>query len=104
MPPNVELVRHQWEDGYRRFRQLDRAEAGASALHDQVGVLLEQLRRRVGSNFTLAELAGSYDSAERWAYDTLEDRAERPGWAAGATIALDAAFHLFSRGAQDYTP
>jgi hypothetical protein len=67
-------------------------------------VLTEELRRRIGQTFTLAELAEAYRGAERWSRDAVADRTY--GAAAPADLALveDAAFHLYSRGAVDYTP
>jgi hypothetical protein len=104
VPANVELVRQQWEEGHRRLRGLARGPEDVDRLHGQVDVLLEQLRRRVGSTFTLQELADAYGGADRWAHDALSDDAAFPGWAASASTALDASFHLYSRGARDYSP
>jgi hypothetical protein len=104
VPANVELVRQQWEEGHRRLRDLVRRPGDEERLHAQVDVLLDQLRRRVGSTFTLQELADAYGAADRWAHDALSEEAAFPGWAATAATALDASFHLYSRGARDYSP
>jgi hypothetical protein len=64
----------------------------------------EQLRRRVGQTFTLAELAGAYGDADRWVQEALAEAESAPGWPARSTTAQDAAFHLYSRGAVDYRP
>src|SRR5436309_602541 len=84
--PNVELARHQWEDGHRRLQELEGDPVRYERVHGQVEALVEQLRRRVGSSFTLAELAESYQTAERWAYEALAERADRPGWTASVSI------------------
>ena len=104
MPANVQLARQQWEEGHRQFRELAREPRRAEQLHALVDLLTERLRRRVGSTFTLQELADSYQTAERWAHDTLAEQAERPGWPSMVVTALDAAFHLYARGARDYAP
>ena len=106
VPPNVELARQQWEEGHRRIDELarDARPRERERLLGQVDALVEQLRRRVGSAYTLEELAESYHAAERWAYEALADRAENPRWAASATAALDAAYHFYARGARDYAP
>ena len=104
MPANVQLARQQWEEGHRQFRELAREPRRAEQLHALVDLLTDQLRRRVGSTFTLQELADSYQTAERWAHDRLAEHDEQPGWAPLVTIALDAAFHLYARGARDYGP
>jgi hypothetical protein len=101
---NVELARQHWEQGHRRLEELARDTRRRETLRTQVDLLVDQLRRRVGSTFTLAELADSYSDAERWAYDVLADRFEQPGWASSVTAALDAAFHAYARGARDYAP
>jgi hypothetical protein len=99
---SVDLTRQHWEEGHRRLEAADRK------LHREllayVDAVTEELRRRVGSTFTLAELAGSYRGAERWARDAVEARATRPGWAAWVATAVDSAFHLYARGARDYAP
>ena len=62
--------------------------------------LIDELNRRVGQTFTLAELAAAYDEADRWLLEVLP-----PG--AGAVqlgLVEDAAFHLYARGAVDYAP
>jgi hypothetical protein len=103
VPATVELARQQWDEGYRRFTELTRDGRRADLLA-QVEALLEELRRRIGSAFTLQELAATYQNAERWAYETLAERAASPGWSSSATIALDAAYHVYARAARDYAP
>ena len=103
MSPSVELARRQWEDGRRRVEELTR-DGRRPDLLAQVDTLLDELRRRIGGAFTLQELADGYRDAERWAYDALAEGAERPGWSAHASTALDAAFHVYARGARDYSP
>jgi hypothetical protein len=104
VPANVELVRQEWEEGYRRLRGLAQRPDDEDRLHAQVEILLEQLRRRVGSTFSMQELADAYGAADRWAHDALAEGAAFTGWAATAAAALDASFHLYSRGARDYRP
>jgi hypothetical protein len=100
----LDNVRAEWEEGYRRL------EAARGDMHfhrrllEQVEVLTDELRKRVGSHFTLAELGRAYRDAERWTRVVIEERAPRPGWAATVSLAEDAAFHLYQRGAVDYRP
>ena len=96
----VENARHQWEDGYRRLNEYASDRPTYERLLAEVGVLIDELNRRVGQTFTLAELAAAYDDADRWLLDVLP-----PG--AGAVqlgLVEDAAFHLYARGAVDYAP
>ena len=101
---DLELLRDQWADGYRRVEQLVRDPRQADAVHGQVALLLDELRRRFGSTYTLDELAGGYPAAERWVYEVLEERTAGSTWIASAAASLDAAFHRYARGAQDYSP
>jgi hypothetical protein len=101
---SVDLARQQWEEGHRRLER-HRDESGVyRRLLEQVEAVTEELRRRVGATFTLAELADCYRGAERWARDAVEDRAPAPGWPRSVVTAVDAAFHLYARGARDYAP
>jgi hypothetical protein len=101
----IASARREWEDGSRRFvEEATRDPARADALHRQLDAVTEELRRRVGATFTLAELAEVYAGSERWVLQVVEERAPSRGWARSATMAADAAFHAYSRGAQDYEP
>lgn len=100
----VASARREWEEGRRRFLEAARDPARADALHRQVDAVTEELRRRVGGTFTLAELAAAYDGVERWLLQVVEERAPSKGWARTASLAADAAFHAYSRAAQDYEP
>jgi hypothetical protein len=102
MESTLETTRREWEDGNRRLQAADRS------LHErllaEVGVVLEQLRRRVGQTFTLDELAAAYGDADRWVQEALVEAEPAPGWPARSTTVQEAAFYLYSRGAVDYRP
>jgi len=99
----VEHARQQWEQGHRSLQAI----AGDAALYrrllDQVEAVMNELRRRVGQTFTLAELADAYAGADVWAWEVLAQGLRPADLAHAATIG-DAAFHLYSRGAVDYSP
>ena len=98
------LARQQWEDGRRRIERA-RANPEADARLAAPGELVaSELRRRVGQTFTLAELAGAYESADDWARDVLEDAREDDAPPPETATVVDAAFHLYARGASDYAP
>ena len=102
MQSGVELARQQWAESYER---LVRAPSGIdSRVREQMETVTAELRRRVGSVFTLTELAAAYDGSERWTLTAISERNHRPGWARTASSAADGAFHLYARGARDYTP
>ena len=107
MEERVELARQHWAEGYRRLSATRRDEPEVYArLLDQVDVVTAELRRRIGKTFTLEELAATYAHADRWAAEAIADSREPAGgtWTATASIATDAAFHLYARGARDYRP
>ena len=97
----VRLARSQWEEGSRRF---DDAVKLDPRLLDAFDAVIDDLRRRVGQTFTLEELAEAYEAAEQWTRTAVADRAAFPGWPRRLTDVLDAAFHLYARGATDYAP
>jgi hypothetical protein len=104
MAADVENARRDWETGWRRLQEESREAGAAERLNRQVEVVTAELRRRVGGTFTLAELADAYADAERWAREAVAERAPAPGWPRALALALDAAFHLYARGALDYQP
>jgi hypothetical protein len=101
---DLESARRDWEDGYRRLAVATRDPAAAERLHRQVDVVTDELRRRVGGTYTLAELARAYAGSDSWARHAVEERAATPGWARTLSIVGDAAFHIYARGALDYEP
>jgi hypothetical protein len=100
----VEIARQEWADGHRRFEAERERPARYRRLHAQLDIVTEQLRRRVGSVFTLEELASEYQRAEPWVQEAIAELPPAERWPAGLTTATDAAFHLYARGARDYRP
>jgi hypothetical protein len=100
----LDVVRSEWEDGYRRFQELSRDRLVADRLGLQLEVVTDELRKRIGQTFTLDQLAVVYQNADDWARAAVSERAATPGWPRTLAIVLDAAFHLYQRGAVDYTP
>ena len=100
----LEVVRSEWEDGYRRFQNLSRDRVAADRLSLQLEVVTDELRKRVGQTFTPEDLAEKYSAADEWVRDAVSERAPTPGWPRTLSIVQDAAFHLYQRGAVDYAP
>jgi hypothetical protein len=101
---DVESARRDWEGAHRRLAEVERDPRAAAGVPLQLRVLTEELRRRVGSTFTLAELAAEYGRADDWARDVLAERAPFAGWLSSFSVVEGAAFHLYTRGASDYEP
>jgi hypothetical protein len=100
----LDQTRREWELGHRRLQQEIREAPRGEALLGELDAVTAELRRRVGQNFTLAELADAYASAEAWSREAVEEREPGPGWPRRLSTVTDAAFHLYSRGAVDYEP
>jgi hypothetical protein len=100
----VESARQEWEEAYRRLQAAADDRGRYERLMAGVEVLTEELRRRVGQTFTLAQLADVYAGAERWSRGALADRAPAERWAEAPSTVEGAAFHLYARGATDYSP
>ncbi len=100
----AELVRQEWADGYRRLEAERDNGTRYRTLHAQVDAVTEQLRRRVGSLYTLAELAAEYRRSESWVRDAIAELPPPARWPPGVSVATDAAFYLYARGARDYEP
>lgn len=100
----IEAVRHEWEDGYRRFEAALRDPIAAERLNAQLEVVTDELRRRIGQTFTVEQLAIAYDRADAWVRAAVSEHAATPGWPRTLALVEDAAFHLYQRGAVDYAP
>ena len=104
MSSSVESARRDWEDGNRRFELALRDQTQAERLSLQFDLISAELRRRVGGTFTVAALASAYGGSDAWALQAVGEYAPSPGWARSVSMVTDAAFHVYARGAVDYTP
>jgi hypothetical protein len=87
VPYPLETARFQWEQGARRLRDANTREANR-----RVSLVLDELRRRLGSTFTAEELADFYGRDTGWA----DELAGMESWI------VDAAFHRYLREARNY--
>jgi hypothetical protein len=86
----------QWEEGERHLRGL--APPERLGLERAADLVLEELRRRLGSSFTIEELADLYGSGADWAGDLARTRVT----SADASYAVDAAFGRYAREAVNF--
>ena len=100
----IEVARQEWEEAARRLEAARDEERRYRQLLELLELVLDELRRRIGQTYTLAELVGVYGESERWAREVLEERAAQPGWPRDLTLVLAAAFDAYQRGAIDYEP
>ena len=104
MSAALENARREWEDAGRALAAAAGDRARYARLLEQVEAVGAELRKRVGQTFTLERLAEEYGRAERWSRDVVEDSDPPPDWPRTLALVEAAAFHLYSRGAVDYTP
>ena len=100
----VAVARHEWEDGTRRLEAARDDVRRYHQLLELLDLIVDELRKRVGQTYTLAQLAGAYGEAETWARELLDERSSLPGWPRDLTTVLAAAFDAYQLGAVDYTP
>ena len=100
--PRLQNVVFEWEDGYRRIEAL-RSDPARHRLMGRVVVAVEdELRKRLGSRFTVKELAALYrDSSDILLGVGMA--ALPPGTdLSDVSPAVDAAFYLYMREASDF--
>ena len=91
MPYPVRTALFQWEDGERRLRELPH-DPERRRLERRVELILDELRRRLGSTFTVEELADFYGGGTGWADELVGTQ----GWL------VDSAFARYAREAKNY--
>jgi len=100
----VEVARQEWEEGSRRLEAAREDGRRYRQLLELLDLVLDELRRRLGQTYTLAELVAVYGDSERWGREVLEERASSPAWPRDLTLVLAAAFDAYQRGAINYEP
>ncbi len=95
-------ARQEWGESHRRLEAEASDPRRYAVLLAQVEAVTDELRRRVGQTFTLAELVDAYAGAERWSREAVAASGPPPGWPRTLTVVEGAAFHLYSRGAVDF--
>ena len=101
---SVAVVRQEWEDGTRRLEACRDEPRRYGQLIELLELVVDELRKRIGQTYTLAELVAAYGDADGWAREILDERAPASGWPRDLTVVLAAAFDVFQRGAADYAP
>jgi hypothetical protein len=100
----VEVARQEWEEGARRLEAAREDSRRYWQLIELLELVLDELRKRIGQTYTLAELVAAYGESDRWAREVLEERASTSAWSRDLSVVLAAAFDAYQRGATDYEP
>ncbi|MGH2980001.1 MAG: hypothetical protein ACRDLQ_10265 [Solirubrobacterales bacterium] len=100
----VENAVLQWEDGYARVQAARRAGGARQGALGRVVMLVErELRKRLGSRFSVDELAAVYrDQGDALLDEALATMPEDQQPLGEASAACDAAFYLYMREASDF--
>ena len=96
MPYALENALYQWREGEARVAATP--EPAQTDLDRAVGLVVEELRRRLGSSFVLDELADLYGETTDWATEL----ADRKGAGTDSAAVVDAAFARYAREASNY--
>ena len=100
----VEVARFEWEEGARRLEAAREDPRRYRQLLELLELVLDELRKRIGQTYTLAELVVAYGESDRWAREVLEERGATPTRPRDLSVVLAAAFDAYQRGAIDYEP
>jgi DNA-directed RNA polymerase specialized sigma subunit len=93
---------YQWEEGYRRLRELSEDPQRARRLARVVEAVRDELRRRIGATFTANELAELYGRGTDWCLEAARRAAPLEAAELDPQAITDGAFYLHLRGAADY--
>jgi hypothetical protein len=97
----IENAVFQWEEGYRALERSRQNPRAYRALGRAVVAVEDRLRKRLGSRFSIAELASLYRESGDWEIDLPGARSDEEPTIDPA-IAVDAAFFLYMREAADF--
>jgi hypothetical protein len=100
----IAVARQEWEEGSRQVEAARDDGIRYRRLLELLELVLDELRKRIGQTYTLADLVAAYGESERWARELLEERAPMPGWPRELSVVLASAFDVYQRGAVDYEP
>jgi len=89
-----------WRAGERRVEEAPPSER--FELERVVSALVAELRRRIGSTFTVDELACFYDQGTDWCLEVAQRTAPEAPYAWDMSLVADAAFNRYLRSATDY--
>lgn len=93
----LEVALYQWREGEQRLREASPLEQ--PALERAAGAVGDELRRRLGSSFMVAELAVLYSHGTEWA----ESIAARHRAGGDTAAVVDAAFGRYAGEARDFS-
>jgi hypothetical protein len=97
----LESALFQWQEGRRTLQELSGDPVASRQANRFVDAVRDELRRRVGATFTMAELADHYGQGTDWCLRLAAEVAPRV--ATRAQSLADAAYWLHLRVAADFS-
>jgi len=98
VPPGIASALIEWDAGERR---LDEPGPARDARLRVAGAVDDELRRRVGATYALADLVQAYGESSRWFLEVAERTAPTVPAAWDPACTLDAVFARWARNARD---
>jgi hypothetical protein len=98
--PALASARFSWDEGLARIAQPVRP-AVATGRRRIMAAVHDELRRRLGMTFTLAQLVRVYEGASTWYLDLAARTVPKEPDSWDPAVTLDAAFATYSRAASD---
>jgi hypothetical protein len=102
----VENALFQWEEGYRRLREASSDPSIQPSIQRALGRMViaveDELRKRLGSRFSVDELASVYAQGTDWALELSLGAAPEELISWDTATVVDAAFYLYMREAVDF--
>lgn len=92
----------QWEEGFRKLEAARRDPSLYRALGRAVVTAEDELRKRLGSTFSVEELVTVYRDDPEWGLEVLIDSVPGDDRAWDSSTVVDAAFYLYMREASDF--
>ncbi len=97
---SFETAIQQWQEGARRLEATpDRERAALELVSDAT---VAELRRRLGSGYSVDELVELYERGTGWVLDLAYRVAPEAPWAWDERTVADASFARYLRGASDF--
>ena len=99
----IDVAMIEWEEGRRRFQELAASLSSQReyVLRRVVEELTDEVQRRMGATFTLAQLTDLYDTSEPWCREVAQRTTDQV-WAHDLSVDQAAAFARYARNATDY--
>ncbi len=92
----------QWEEGFRKLEASRRDPSLYRALGRAVVRAEDELRKRLGSTFSVEELVTVYREDPEWGLEVLIDSVPGDDRVWDSSTVVDAAFYLYMREASDF--